>query len=97
MSIYIVARINIRDRAEYANYEAGFLEVFSRYAGKMLSVEEAPEVLEGEWSCTRTVLIEFPGKEDALAWYRSEEYQTLAAHRYAASTADIALLAGLPG
>ena len=95
MAAYIIARITINDRHRYARYEAGFMEIFAAHAGKLLAVDENPEVLEGQWRCTRTVLAEFPDKESALAWYRSDDYQTLAEHRFAASEGEIALIQGV--
>ena len=95
MSVYVIARIDIHDRARYGEYEAGFMDIFSQYAGRVLAVDEAAEALEGTWACTRTVLIEFPSREDMLAWYHSDAYQALAQHRFAASTADIAIIQGL--
>lgn len=95
MSHYIVAQIDIVDRDEYRKYEAGFLEIFLKYEGKILAGSEEPSVLEGAWPFTRTVIIEFPSKESALAWYQSDEYQALAKHRFAASTANMVLLEGL--
>jgi uncharacterized protein (DUF1330 family) len=92
---YIVARITINDRERYAQYEAGFLEIFAAHKGRLLAVDEDPEVLEGEWRCTRTVLAEFPNHEEALAWYRSDDYQALAQHRLASSDGEIALIKGL--
>lgn len=95
MSAYIVAEITITDRERYREYEAGFMDVFGAFDGKMLAVDEAPEVLEGDWPATRTVLIEFPSAEAAHAWYDSEAYRTLAKHRFSASTGNIALIKGL--
>ncbi len=95
MSHYVVAQLNITDRDEYAKYEAGFMDVFSTFNGTMLSVDEAPVVLEGEWAFTRTVLIRFPSADDALAWYQSGAYQDLARHRFAASSANVVVVAGL--
>lgn len=97
MAVYIVAQIVIHDRERYANYETGFMDIFSRHAGKLLSVDEQAEVLEGEWPFTRTVIAEFPSRENALAWYRSDDYQDLAQHRFAASVGNLSLLNGLPG
>ena len=91
MSHYIVARVSIHDKDTYSTYEDGFMEIFSRYNGELLAVDEDVTVLEGEWPCTRTVLIQFPSEAEALAWYQSVEYQELAKHRFAASDADIAL------
>ena len=92
MTHYLIARIDINDREEYSKYEAGFMEIFSQYDGKMLSVDEAPKLIEGEWPVTRTVLIEFPSEESAMAWYQSDTYQTLAQHRFASSDGNVVLL-----
>ena len=65
---YLIAQIEIADRETYTKYEAGFMDIFLAYKGRMLSVDEGAQLLEGEWSYTRTVLVEFPSKEDALDW-----------------------------
>ena len=70
------------------------MDILNPYGGKLLSVEEAPEVLEGEWGYTRTVLLEFPSEAQAHAWYGSADYQAIAQHRRAASVANVALIAG---
>jgi len=95
MSVYLIAQINIEDRDAYSRYESGFSDIFSRYGGTILSVDEAPETLEGSWVYTRTVLLEFPSESKALSWYHSPEYQDLARHRLASSSANIAMVKGL--
>lgn len=95
MAVYLVAQLTIHDRERYAEYGGGFMEIFSKYDGKLLSVEESQETLEGDWDYTRTVLIEFPSEAQAKAWYHSEEYQALAQHRFAASDGNIVLIKGL--
>ena len=95
MSVYIIARFNIHDRSEYDKYSAGFLGVFEKFDGKMLSIDEDPMVLAGAWDDTRSVIIEFPSKESALAWLNSEDYQAIAKHRNAGSTANSVLVEGL--
>ena len=94
MSVYLIGNIEIEDRARYQQYEAGFLEIFQRHAGKLLAVDEEQIVLEGDWPATRTVVIEFPDEAAARAWYDSDAYQTLAKHRWASSRADLALVRG---
>ena len=68
------------------------MDVFNPYGGKLLSVEEAPEVLEGEFCYTRTVLLEFPSEAQAHEWYGSANYQAIAQHGRAASTANVVLI-----
>ena len=95
MSVYVIALINISDRNGYAKYETGFMEIFSRHQGKVLSVDEAPVIKEGTWPYTRTVLIEFPSQAEFDRWYHSDPYQALAKHRFAASQASIAVVKSL--
>jgi uncharacterized protein (DUF1330 family) len=94
MPIYVVAQIRIEDRERYAQYEAGFLEIFGKFEGELLAVDDAPKIVEGEWSFTRMVLPRFPDEDAAETWYRSPEYQELALHRFAASTGTIAFAKG---
>jgi uncharacterized protein (DUF1330 family) len=61
----------------------------------MLSVDEAPTVLAGDWDDTRSVIIEFPSKESALAWMTSADYQAIAKHRNAGSTVNSILVQGI--
>ena len=95
MSVYAVALIKITDRDAYRRYEQGFMEIFAKHSGRLLAVDEAPQVLEGNWPWTRTVLIEFPDHEALEAWYRSPDYQALAQHRFEGSEAAITVLRGL--
>jgi uncharacterized protein (DUF1330 family) len=97
MSVYIVAQITIHDREEYARYEAKFLDVFTQFKGEMLAVSETAVVVEGQWPCTRTVLIKFPTVDEAQRWYNSPEYQAIAKHRFAASSGNAVIIEGLPG
>lgn len=92
MSVYIIAQIKIHDRKEYEIYENGFDEIFAKYKGMLMAVDESTEILEGEWPYTRTVLITFRREEDARAWFNSSEYQELAKHRRNASDGNIVMV-----
>ena len=94
MSSYFIALINIHDEARYQDYLAGFDEVFENYEGQVVSVEDNPRVLEGEWPAGRTVLIKFPNDQALRNWYESPEYQRLARCRQEASVARIAIISG---
>ena len=95
MTAYVMATINIHDRERYGEYEAGFMAIFSDYGGTMLSVDETPQTLEGDWCYTRTVLIGFGSVEDAEKWFFSSEYQALAKHRHAAAETNCVIIKGL--
>ncbi len=90
-----MAKIDIHDPARYARYEEGFLAILDKYKGRILSVDEKPLVLEGDWSGTRTVILSFHHKEEALAWYNSRDYQELAKFRFDASSGDVVIVQGI--
>lgn len=95
MSYYFIAQIKIKDEKEYQKYLESCDDVFARYKGEYLAVDGNPQVLEGEWGYTRTVLIRFPGEDDFRQWYYSPEYQQLLQHRLKAAKCDTLLVKGL--
>jgi uncharacterized protein (DUF1330 family) len=97
MSCYFVAQIDIHDPDEYDKYLAGYDEVFDKFKGKVVAVDDKVSRLEGEWPIGRTVIIRFPDMAEARRWYDSPEYQALAVHRRNASRANIALVEGRDG
>ncbi len=64
------------------------MNVFAQFAGELLAVSENPVVIEGQWPCTRTVLMCFPSAEEARRWYASPGYHAIAQHRFRASTGN---------
>ena len=87
-----MAKIEVHDPALYARYEEGFLAILDKYKGRILSVDEKPLVLEGDWSGTRTVILSFCDKEEAPAWYNSRDYQELAKSRFDAPSGDVVIV-----
>jgi uncharacterized protein (DUF1330 family) len=95
MKGYAIVRVSISDDERYARYRAGTLDTLEPYDGRFIVRGGATECVEGSWDVDRTVVIEFPSMEQARAWYRSDEYQQLAAIRRDASTADFVLVEGV--
>lgn len=94
MSHYFIANIKINDSDEYEKYLNEASEIFSKFNGKYLAVDDKPEILEGKWNYTRTVLIEFNSKDDFEMWYNSDEYQRILKYRLNASECDTILVSG---
>jgi uncharacterized protein (DUF1330 family) len=95
MSYYFIARIRIKNVAGYQNYIDNADEVFKKYKGEYLSVDDSPLVLEGNWNYTRTVLIRFKNMNDFNAWYHSTDYQEILKYRLKAADCDTILVKGL--
>ncbi|UCE18002.1 MAG: DUF1330 domain-containing protein [Gemmatimonadota bacterium] len=94
MSYYFIAYIKIYDLEEYEKYLEGYDDIFEKYNGKVIVVDDGPTILEGDWPYTRAVVIRFPSEEELQHWYESPEYQALAKHRLQASQADIIIVKG---
>lgn len=77
MKVEFIAQIKITDQAEYNKYLEYANEVFSKFKGTYLVLDNSPEVIEGEWDYTRMVIIEFNSREEFDQWYYSEEYQRI--------------------
>ena len=95
MNYYFIAQIKINDQTEYQKYIAKAGQVFSKYKGQYLAVDNNPKVLEGRWNYTRTVLIRFDSKKDFDDWYHSEEYQEILKYRLKAAECDTLLVEGV--
>ncbi len=50
------------------------------------------EPLEGEWGGGRVVILRFPNRDEALAWFNSDEYREIAELRRQASDGEILLV-----
>jgi uncharacterized protein (DUF1330 family) len=96
MAVYIINNMTIHDRAAYDTYVAGFMDIFRKYNGQVLAVQDKPRALEGTWPYDRTVLLSFPSREDARRWSESPEYRAIAKHRHAGTTSNVVILDGLP-
>jgi len=92
MAVYVINNMTIHDRAEYEKYVRAFLGVFSRYAGEILAVGDAPEPVEGSWPWDRTVLLRFPSRAEAERWAGSAEYREIAAHRWKGTKSNVVIL-----
>ena len=95
MAYYFTAQIKIHDPAEYQKYLDRFDEIFERYKGEYLAIDESPLLLEGNWDYTKSVLVKFETKKDFTDWYYSKDYQDILKYRLYAAKCDSILLEGV--
>ena len=65
------------DPEGYKPYQAAIATPFGKFGGRYLVRGGRSEVTEGRMQRSRTVVLEFPSYEAALACYRSPEYQAV--------------------
>jgi uncharacterized protein (DUF1330 family) len=95
MKYYFVAQIKIHDHDEYEKYLENFDDIFSRFKGEYLAIDESPALLEGEWDYTKSVLVKFDSKKDFEDWYYSKDYQNILKYRLKAAKCDTILIEGV--
>ena len=97
MKAYWIAHVDIADPEQYSEYTRRAPAAFARYGGKFLARGGRSEALEGRPTPQRSVVIEFDSYEQAVACYRSAEYQEACAHRHGVAKADIVIVEGFEG
>lgn len=95
MSYYFIAQIEITDPAVYQKYLDNAGNVFRKFKGKYLVLDDRPTLLEGTWDYTRTVVIEFGSKEDFEDWYHSPEYGEILKFRLEGSLTNAIAVRGI--
>ena len=95
MAAYIIAQIDVTDAEAYEGYKAQVPALIEKYGGEYLARGGAVEVLEGEWSMPRTIILRFESLEAAHAWYAADDYQPVKALRQQASRGNIVLVEGV--
>lgn len=95
MPAYLVAQVRIRDPETYKAYTARSLATIEKHGGRILARGGATEILEGDPSERRVVIIEFASMEAARAWYDSPDYQRARVIRAPISEAQFVTVQGV--
>ena len=91
MADYFVCTMTVFDPETYRKYTALTPATLARYGGRFLTRGDEATTVEGPAFTERLVLLEFPDRATALAWYHDADYQSAAAFRRAASTGRMIL------
>lgn len=89
---YAIFTETIKDQAGYDGYVMKALPTILKVGGKAIVVQDEPEVIEGDWHGTRTVILEFDSVEAARDWYNSPDYQAIVGERRAAADCNAAIV-----
>lgn len=97
MKAYWIAHVDISDLEQYQQYTQRAPAAFKAYGGRFLARGGRSEALEGRSTPQRSVVIEFDSYEQALACYRSAEYQDACSHRQGVAKAEVIIVEGFEG
>ncbi len=91
---YWIVAIDVTDPEGYPAYIESARSAFQRHGARFLVRGGSHRVIEGN-ARARHVVIEFPSYAEALACYRSAEYQAAAAVRQSTAVSDIVIAEGV--
>ena len=94
MAVYAVVNIRISGPDRYAEYREQAPPTIAHYGGKYLARGGKVEVLEGEWTPQRLVILEFESMERLKEWYNSPEYAPLKQVRGETTVSDFVVVEG---
>ena len=93
---YWIGHSDVTDLDKYKRYMAADQPPIGRFGGRYLVRGGQQEVTEGK-ARSRTVVLEFPSYEAALACYRSDEYQAAKTFRDGVAELDLVIVEGYDG
>ena len=74
MATYLIAEVNLKNPEAYSEYLSKVPKIVSKYSGKYLVRGGKISHHEGKWKPKRMVVVKFPSRENAMAFYDSKEY-----------------------
>jgi uncharacterized protein (DUF1330 family) len=95
MAAYLFGDVEVLDAAGYADYRRQVPATVAAYGGRYLARGGAIETLEGAWSPTRCVILEFPSMAQLKVWWNSPEYVPLRALRERTTRSRIIVTEGV--
>jgi len=95
MSAYVVLDITVKDPELFEQYKLLAPSAIAEYGGKYLTRGGDVEVLEGQCSPNRIVILEFESKNRAKIWLNSSEYSEALKMRRQAADSDVFVVEGV--
>jgi len=98
MAAYFVFHNRVYDAEKMREYVPKAFETMAPYHAEVLVCDENSGVIEGNTNLPRTIVIRFPSRDDAIAWYKSTDYQAVCPLRLEATEGFAVLVDGFtPG
>ena len=95
MTAYVIVDIQVTDPIGYEEYKQLAPPTLELYGGKYIARGGKTEVLEGEWSPGRLVILEFENSEQAKKWLNSPEYSKPRQMRHKTTKSNMVVIEGV--
>jgi uncharacterized protein (DUF1330 family) len=94
-SAYIIANVTVTNPEQYEAYKTLSTIAVKACGAEFCARGGAVEVLEGDWTPDRVVILKFPSVEKARDYYNSPEYTSAIAARSGASIMRMVIVEGV--
>lgn len=95
MTAYVILDIDVHDPVQYEEYKKLSPAAIAAYGGKFIVRGGKSETLEGDWSPSRLVVLQFESSQRAKEWLNSEEYRVAREMRHKTSTTQAVVVEGV--
>lgn len=95
MTAYVIVDIKVNDPVRYEEYKRLAAPTVEMYGGRYIARGGRTEVLEGDWSPSRLVILEFDTIEQAKNWLNSPVYGEAKQIRHSTAVSNMVVVEGV--
>lgn len=96
MAVYVTANLTITDSSWVEEYIPAVHALVAKHGGRYLAQDTAPTVVDGGGPAPSVaVILEFPDRASAEAWYNDPEYKPWLDARLAGANGQALMIEGL--
>ena len=95
MAAYVIAEVEVTDPEAFEQYRREVPATLTPFGGRFIVRGGAVETLEGDWQPKRLVVLEFPGRAAAQAWWSSQAYAAPKALRQRSARTQLLVVDGV--
>lgn len=92
MKAYVIAAETVNDQVTFDAYRKEVPATLAPFGGSFVVRGGRLTSIEGEWPHPRLVIIEFPSRGAAEAWYASDAYKKIVALRHKSSVGNLVIV-----
>lgn len=93
-SAYLIANVDVTDPVQYEEYKRLSSIAMKAHGAEVCIRGGKVEVLEGDWSPSRFVMLKFASMDKARAFYQSAEYEAARRARQGAAVMRMIIVEG---
>lgn len=95
MAAYVIAQVEVTDPHAFEQYRRQVPATLTPFGGRFIVRGGESTTLEGDWQPKRLVVLEFPDRAAAKAWWDSELYSAPKALRQRSARTQLLIVDGV--